>query len=217
MKNVNRHVMVLTDVIAKGGVGRAVSYLTSGLVQHFRVTTVVYDSRRIDFDYEGRLCTLNITPPPYENVVSEVEACLKGLIRLRKLKKKNEGMVTISFKEHPNLINILSGRSKTIISVREMKSAGIRFQTEPLASFVKLLLKVLYNRADKVVCVSRGVADDLITKFGVSKEIVKVIYNPVDTNKIIEMSKEPLDIKERNLFADDVIISVGRLEREKGQ
>jgi len=72
-----------------------------------------------------------------------------------------------------------------------------------------------FNKADRVVAVSRAVGRDLVENFGVEESRIQVVNNPVDVSRIRELAVEPVDEPE---FADDVpvILFVGRLERVKG-
>lgn len=73
----------------------------------------------------------------------------------------------------------------------------------------------IYNRADALVTVSRGVACDLIDILGVDPGRVQVIHNPSASPEIFEQAQAPLD---HPWFAPDrppVILAVGRLSPEK--
>jgi glycosyltransferase involved in cell wall biosynthesis len=53
--------------------------------------------------------------------------------------------------------------------------------------------RVGYGLADRVVTTSKGVADDLISHFGVASARIQVIHNPVDLLQIARAVAEPLD------------------------
>jgi glycosyltransferase involved in cell wall biosynthesis len=77
------------------------------------------------------------------------------------------------------------------------------------------LLRMFYPWADHVIAVSHGVADDLITNWGVPRELVGVIHNPVMNENIDDMTREPVD---HPFFAPGeppVLIGVGRLTLQK--
>jgi len=80
--------------------------------------------------------------------------------------------------------------------------------------FMPLLSRLMYPRADSIVCVSRGIADDLKKVVGVASNI-KVIYNPVIDDNIYQLANEPVH---HALFSNQdipVIIAVGRLVKCK--
>jgi len=77
----------------------------------------------------------------------------------------------------------------------------------------KVAIKLLYHRAKKIVSVSQEAADDLVEHFGVTREKIQVLYNPIDIGKIQKLAEEPTD---ETVFDGHVIITVGRLTKQKG-
>lgn len=72
--------------------------------------------------------------------------------------------------------------------------------------------KNAYSKFHEVICVSKIVKDGVEKKYGVKN--AKVIYNPINREKILKLSNENIDdIKYTNKFK---LISVGRLAEEKG-
>ena len=71
-----------------------------------------------------------------------------------------------------------------------------------------------YRRAAGITAVSRGVADDLISELRLDPVCVKVIYNPVVTDRLLRLSAEPLDHPwaEGNV---PIFIGIGRLTSAK--
>ncbi len=72
--------------------------------------------------------------------------------------------------------------------------------------------KGAYEMFDMSIGVSNEVSDVLKTQYGL--KYVRTIYNPIDENRIIKMSREQSDIQiDKSTFN---IISVGRLSHQKG-
>ncbi len=72
--------------------------------------------------------------------------------------------------------------------------------------------KNAYSKFNEVLCVSKIVKDGVEKKYGVKN--AKVIYNPINREKILKLSNEKIDdIKFTNKFK---LVSVGRLSKEKG-
>jgi glycosyltransferase involved in cell wall biosynthesis len=79
------------------------------------------------------------------------------------------------------------------------------------------MIKILYPRADKICAVSMGVRNDLVKNFAILKDQIKIIYNGIDIEQVIRLSKE--EITEHRWFSDDIpiIINVASLRVQKGQ
>jgi glycosyltransferase involved in cell wall biosynthesis len=208
-------VAILNDKFHGGGTERLLSYMSDNFLSKNEGIILLFDNSKIDFNYSGQLVSLGVKPPPYSDIFQESFYLLKALLKLFYIKRKHKLQICISQKEGSNFINVLSSSSKSIVTVHEPKSAGIKYKgLKRLA--VKYLIKYLYNKADYVVTVSDGVARDLAENFGINIEKLKTIYNPCDIDMIERKLCEPIEDKYINLLDGPVIITAGRLETPKG-
>jgi glycosyltransferase involved in cell wall biosynthesis len=74
--------------------------------------------------------------------------------------------------------------------------------------FIKLLIKFLYKKADKVIGISKKLSHDL-ANFANCK--VQTIYNPAYDKEIYSLSKVKIFFKKKK----KIILSIGRLENQK--
>jgi len=79
----------------------------------------------------------------------------------------------------------------------------------------ELVTRVGYRLADAIVTTSAGVADDLVARFGVARERISVLHNPVDLASIAAAASEPLDRAHDWLWSHPVIVAAGRLADAK--
>lgn len=129
---------------------------------------------------------------------------------LKLSKRIKRGDKVVSFLERANFVNVVSKflkPHKAIISVHTNPDKG--FTGSKI--FVKFLVKLLYPRADLIIAVSKDVAYSL-QRLGIPKDKIKVIYNPIEIDKIEALSNESIED-----FFSDFIITVGRLDKPKGQ
>lgn len=79
-----------------------------------------------------------------------------------------------------------------------------------------LLIKRLFKKANKIICVSEATKSDLIKSFDIARELCQVIYNPFDFKKIGELSKcEFSEFILQKLAGRRFIVTVARLEIQK--
>ncbi len=129
---------------------------------------------------------------------------------------KEKPDVILSFMEYPNIINVLFKyifpfqNIKRVISVHTYLSMFLKDNF-----LVKTLCKVFYKKADKVIAVSKGCANDLNKRFGVPADKVIAIYNPLDFKNIDKLKNEEI---QDHWFKNDnpKIIAVGSLQKVKG-
>ena len=90
------------------------------------------------------------------------------------------------------LARSLSGSRKTgvIISERNFFSFNARGNGEPPTIFQKLCVFLIYPFADRIIGISKGVADDISRYMAFGKRRVSHIYNPVVTHQMLDELKQ---------------------------
>jgi len=76
-------------------------------------------------------------------------------------------------------------------------------------SKLKRRLISFIHKNKKLIAVSQNVKKDLINNFSLKEKDIKVIYNPINIDKIIKLSKEPIE------YNKPYIIHVGRFNKIK--
>ena len=137
------------------------------------------------------------------------------------LKRKNFDYIICNLCAIPILVLkiIFNLKVKIIISIQGYpkfllkKNQGFFYDIENKVR--KLLWRLLYNKAFKVVCLSENTKDELLKKGILSKSKIFVIPNPVIDDQIIQKS----NIKIKDDWFNDSrckkIISIGRLTKQK--
>jgi glycosyltransferase involved in cell wall biosynthesis len=90
-------------------------------------------------------------------------------------------------------------------------SSALAFGNTP--RYTKLLYRLLYLRADKIICQSAAMANDLASELRIARDRLAVLPNPIEVKAIrsaMEQSAEPRTGSGPHLLA------VGRLAKEKG-
>ncbi len=135
----------------------------------------------------------------------------RGLRSLLSLARRRRPSLIVSFLTRANVLSIIVGRllgCRTIISERVNTSAHL---AGPHNRVPRLLVRATYRFAHRIIAVSDGVADDLVANFGVSRERIVVIGNPVDLENVAERGAEAVHLP----CASPFIVAMGRLTQTK--
>jgi len=209
----NKTIILLVSNLKGGGAQRVVSNLSKFLSAEYRLFICLHDGRDILYPFHGKLIDLQI--PPTMCWFGRIVNFIKRIIKFKKIRNKIKPDFVISFMESSNFVNLFSGHAgKTIISVRNYKAKRLKRVT---GKVFKLLMKLFYNNSWKIVAVSEGIRKDLIDYYGLEEKRISVVYNPVDLGYITEMVAKPLAVDDEPLFYYPVIITAGKMMRQKGQ
>lgn len=148
---------------------------------------------------------------------SRVLTSLPSLVRYLRLERPR---AMFSAMDHANLVALwaskISGTSTpVVVSVHTTLSHARTRAKKWVARGTPLWIRMFYRWARRVVAVSQGVAEDLIRTTGLHPEHVQVIYNPVLTPEMYDLSNQNLDHPWFQPGEPPVILGVGRLVPEK--
>jgi len=203
----NNHVAFLINSLAGGGAQKVAIRLS----EHLPISAFILLERDIKYKTDKPIFFLS----NHSTKTSPIIKTLSIPMYAYKLSKFLETTSpVISFLERANFVNTISKlfkKHRAIISVRMDQQTGHL----GLRKLNKLLVRLLYPKADLIIAVSHGVKQSLIN-LGIEEEKIKVIYNPYPIDEIRELAKEPLGSYEE-IFKHPVLITAGRLTKQKGQ
>jgi len=143
-----------------------------------------------------------------------------SIIPLVKYIKKEKPQVMLSALNSANIIALIArmiSRLSFRLVVSERAATSIALADNPLlrTNLIPFLMRSTYRKADEIIVVSSGVKRDLIENIGISGTKISVVYNPVVTDNLIELSNKT--VKHEWLENSDipVILSAGRLNSQK--
>jgi len=160
-----------------------------------------------------------------ENVKIEIlntKRTIFSFIKIKNFLDKENPNILFSSIAHLNIFIIIVKR----IMVKSDRKFVIR-ESNTLSEIMKSnnnlkniilckLIRIFYPKADLIVSPSQGVADDLMKNYGIDKNKIKVIYNPIDHKFLLNMAKEPVDnYFINNKSPEKVIIGIGSLTKQK--
>lgn len=216
-------VTLLCHDLRFGGIQRVALLLADGLAKK---TDLSVDLALL----RGRGEFLSICPPGV-NVVdldctSQPAALLSPFSRLAGYLRAAGPDVVISFGHSTNCLAAwakLLRRFPFRLIVSEHSTFGVRMAQDPKYQQWRRIMRArfLYGQSELCVCVSQGVADDLVGLKVVPEDKIRVIHNSVDIARLTEQMREPFDNPwSASQTADGkqppFILSAGRLLRLKG-
>ena len=105
--------------------------------------------------------------------------------------------------------------TRVVVSEHNTLSLAVRQATDLRVRLAPQLIKRFYRRADGIIAVSAGVADDLSRVTGIPRHLIQVIFNPIITPDLRVKSQAPLDHPWFNPGEPPVILAAGRLTAQK--
>jgi glycosyltransferase involved in cell wall biosynthesis len=195
-----------------------INSLTAGGAERVLVDVLAYLEDRLR-GYAVHLVLLDVEEelhavPPWvqKHVLNANFSFLWSTISLTRLLRGLSPAITVSFLNRSNCANVLSSKIlkyPCIVSERIYPSS--RFGAGLSAVITKAIMRLTYPHADQVIAVSEGVRVDLMANFGVDGAKIRVIYNPVDTERICERALETQSTR----VPEPYIVGVGRLVPSK--
>ena len=208
----------IIPTLSNGGAERVVSLLSQYFSdkENYKVFIFLFKNDVV-YNYGGKLINLNLNFNKNRNPIIKYSNWKNAISIMNYEKKRRNLDVVISFLTYSNLLNIFSkNKENTIISIRNNLD-GKLFRHNNFYNFCKeMIIKQLYKK-HSIVSVSKKIKVDLLKKFNFDEKKIKVIYNPIDINKINKLKKKSISSNYSNLFKKKVVINVGSLDYQKGQ
>lgn len=198
----------LINNMAGGGAERVVSILLNNLSRENREFFLIVLEDKFYYNI------------PSDVKVIKLNSKFFGFLKLKKIIKENNIDLVFSFLGRSNYTNILAklfGSKHGVYINERINSSRMHLGINFKATLNRFLTKRLYREADLVFSNSLGTANSLKQEFNVSLDKIKVIYNPIDLEKIQNFCQDKLEPKYQEIFKNPVIINIGRLTKQKGQ
>jgi len=211
-----KKVGLLIPNLSSGGAEAVVSRLSKILKETYDIYIILFDSQNICYEFSGNLIDMNINVKG-TSIIKKLPLTLKRILKLRKIKKEENFDAVISFLDNANIVNVLSKTRtcKSILSIRNY--IKIEMSKSFLGKIINFCIKVLYNRADYIITVSKLIEQSMNKDYQIKCSKLSTIYNPYNVDEICEKSIELIEDQYKDFFkSKKIFITVGRQSHQKG-
>ena len=208
---------LLVSSLNNGGAERVVSRLTYILSKTHEVYLILFEDTYMCYEYDAELINLNIKAEKGGGL-EKLLLMFKRVKKLKEIKKEKKLDFVISFMNSPNIVNILSKVKSygCVLSIRNFPALELKSGMHD--TLMDAMARCIYKKADCVVPVTNEIADDIITRYNLSKNKVTTVYNPYNLAEIEKQKLQPIENDAHASFMSGgrCIISVGRNMHQKG-
>jgi glycosyltransferase involved in cell wall biosynthesis len=143
--------------------------------------------------------------------------------QLRRFLARERPRIVVAFLSYFSVLaaaRTLGSRPKVVFNQQTpmsafLEDADYEWRRPTRRRMLSLATRAGFNATDVVVATSHGVADDLEQRFGVRRERMTVIPNPVDLESVRRRAVEPLDAGDASRWTPRTIVAAGRLADAK--
>lgn len=199
-------VLLLIPHLGGGGAERVTALLARGLS---------------DCKYEIHLGLVTQETPPKGVAPANVTVHALGASRVRRgahqilrLVRSLRPDVILSGMFHLNFVVLMLRPlfpARTLVIVRQNTTVSASLKADVLPWYTRWLYRTLYGFADRIVCQSRAMADDMVAELGIAAERLAVLPNPLDFEALRSFT-EPAPWPGLGPH----LLAIGRLAPEKG-
>ena len=192
-------VFIINSLAAGGAEGALVDLLgyMKGYLEPFAVHLVLLDAEK-----ERHSAPVWVK----KHVLSANFGLVSSTLRLGRLLRQLQPVLALSFLNRANCANVMVAKLlgyPSLISERVHTTSHFGSGLSGLAN--KIVVRMTYPMADQVIAVSEGVKDDLLANFGVRGSKLRVIHNPVNSDRICARAAWPMRALRcrRSLFSSE--------------
>jgi glycosyltransferase involved in cell wall biosynthesis len=175
--DVRLKVLMIIPNLGMGGAQRSFIKLANWLSEQHLVTVVVFD-QKFENIYPTSAAIHFLGKPSGNNVISKGINFFYRLNKLRKIKRRLQPDISISFLEGADYLNMITGAGeKKIISIRGSKKYDPHIKGIQGTIRKKFLIPFFYRKADRIVTASIGLANEISEEYPSLKDKLDIIPN----------------------------------------
>lgn len=206
-------ILVAISNIAIGGGAEKVAVELAKRLQddQHEVVLLTFYSADTEHDFSGTRVSRKETTPA--SLLGKLPRAIARIFFIKRVCREHNIDSCISFLEESNYYCLLS---KVLLGNRVPMIVSVRLDPRFYNRLYKFFIRHLYPHAKKVVAVTKYVEKVLQEEFALTN--TTTIYNPIDQAAIDARAQQALPEAWEYLSHEDrVVISIGRLTKQKGQ
>lgn len=169
-----KKIIILIPSLGIGGQEKIAISNYEILKKHHDVKLVVFFETEKSYQFSDDLINLNIKHS--KNKLKKIINQLKRIFKLNKIVKDQNIDLIYSFGSSANITSTLIKylrKIKVVISIHGIRSVKLN-----------IIKKIIWNKADFIICISKGMASKLISLIPKVKSKIKILNNGYDIRSI---------------------------------
>lgn len=205
-----KKVIFLLPVLGGGGGERVVSNLSLYLPESIEKVVVAFEGSPY-YPYKARIILMDIHLST--NLAAKFFIFLRAYLKFKKIVAKEHPDYVVSLGSMQSILNVLCSKNSVVRVGNPILPGHQNF----FERFFLFLVRIFFNKAKKIIVISRGSEKELIDVFKIKKEKIQVIYNFIDVEKAKQLARELMEPEHNDIFKFPVVINVANLNSQKGQ
>jgi glycosyltransferase involved in cell wall biosynthesis len=212
VQNGSRRVAIFTSNMDGGGAERAMAKLAAGIADEGYDVDLVLG--RAEGHYLGEV--------PNEVRIVDLHAprliaSIPGLVRYLRRERPAAMLTSMNYVNIVGIWAWMLARVNTRLVVNEQSALSLEtsHSRRRRHRLMPRLIERFYPRADRIVSVAEGTADDLAQTAGLPRGRIDVVHNPIVTPQLRELASAPVEHPWFGPGEPPVVVSVGRLTMQK--
>lgn len=207
-----KNIAIIVPSLNSGGAERTAANISNFLVGDYNVHLIVFSADEVKYPFSGKLHVIDL--PFRKSIFGKLVNLYRRIKCVAKIKKDEKIDISISLMLGPNLVNVITKkRDVVLVSIRNHMSL-VKMKNYLYSFAFGKIIKVVCDKSDKTICLSKGVEKDLIEHFGANRNKMVTIYNPCDVNVLLNATSDAQKQIEMDALS---VTTMGRLATQKGQ
>jgi glycosyltransferase involved in cell wall biosynthesis len=206
-----KKVIFVVQNMSAGGAERIISLLLGNLDRSFEPVLVMF-KEPISFAIPQGIRIICL----HKKGILAIPRLIWKLKRIYEIERPDTVLSVVEWVDLVALVAKKISRVKPRLIVNVVNHTSINLRRSLDTRMQKLVLHSLYKDADIAICMSRGIADDLVKNFCFRPDQIRIIPGLVDIDGIKRQAEVDVDHPCFQAGHLPIVVAVGRLHRQKG-